>query len=523
MKMVLLLGLVTAALSAQPVVRTRTVDQTSWKDGPLDATAVDWSLFPRSYAVVDNERLMYPVDMADWPVKLGGERQLFVDNYLVAAASGVRSTVHQPVKHPANPVMTDEGPIEKNIIVHQVLRDARTGKFRMWYASWIDYLYPGTKIKGRFPTLYAESEDGVRWVRPSLGLLELNGSRANNVVIHGGLTGLFYHPDAADPSRRYLAGVWLEAPYVAREGCYLYASPDGLRWERIREEPLFPYIERRSGFPLPGLGDTTNLRYDPVLKAYVCDAKILFYDPVFRTRGIATSPDLIHWTRPRMTLYPDARDDADAQIYGHISFPYESLWLGMLRVYHMARAGRKQTDIELTVSRDGLNWSRAANREVFIPLGGEQSWERDYTDPAASGPLLVGEELWFYYRGSRHTPEDKQAPWRTGTGLAKLRRDGFVSLDAAGQPGWVETRPLSFTGQTLHLNAAVKPGGYLRVAVTDLQGKQLIESAPVTKDSTDVTLSWPGGAGPAAARGDREHVRLRFELNNAELYAFWFR
>ncbi len=524
----IILMVVAATLYGQPITRIRQVDETKWNEGPLDSTTVDWSLFPKAYGVLGNERLMYPVDMADWPLKLGPERQLFVDNYLIAAASAVRRTVHQPVKYPENPVMVAQGPMEKNLIVHQVLRDPKTGRFRMWYASWSDFHYPGTKIKGRFPTLYAESKDGVHWERPSLGVLEYQGSRDNNLVIYGGLKGLFYHPESKDPERRFLAGVWHEPPYVAREGDYLYASPDGIHWKRIRERPILLYLERQGNFPLRGLGDTTTMRYDPVLKLYVCDAKILFPDPVFRTRGIATSPDLIHWTRPRMTLYPDNQDDADAQIYGEISFPYESLWLGMLRVYHMARAGQKQTDIELTVSRDGVNWSRVANREIFIPLGGEDSWERDYTDPAASGPLLVGDELWFYYRGSRHSPNDDRARWSTGTGLAKLRRDGFASIDASDQPGWVMTRPVTAAGGGLHVNARVGSGGYLRVAVLDEDGKVLdgysaAESVAVVGDSTDATVRWRSQADLRTALKSREHVRLRFELKNARFYAFWVR
>jgi hypothetical protein len=275
------------------------------------------------------------------------------------------------------------------------------------------------------------------------------------------------------------------------------------------------------------------VRWDPVLKRYVCDAKFVYgqagkeageYDDSFRTRGISTSKDLIHWTPPRMTIYPDALDDADAQIYGHISFPYESMWLGMLRVYHFARTGWKQVDIELTASRDGTNWSRVGNREIFLPLGGPESWERDYTDPAHSGPILVGDELWIYYRGSRNLKAEKD-DWEFACGLAKLRRDGFVSIDAADQTGSLITRPLTYSGRALHLNARVAPGGQIRVGLLELEGGPIAgygteHCSPISGDSTDFEVSWDSGGNLSAARGSREQVRLKFELKNAQLYSF---
>ncbi len=514
-------------IGGQTTVRIRKVQETQWKEGPLDSTAQDWSLFPKAYGILASERLMYPVDLSDWPVKIGPERQLFVDNYLVAEASFVRRTVHQPVKHEGNPIMVDQEPWEKEkkVILLQVLRDAETGKFRMWYTSWVRFKFPGTQTEGRMPTLYAESEDGLHWVRPKLGLLEYNGSRENNWVIYGRMYGLIHHPNATDPSRRYLATVMHEPPYE-KEAVYLYASPDGLRWTRIRKEPILILLHKDLPFPLEGLGDTSIVRYDPYLQLYVCDAKISFRGPPFRTRGILTSPDLIHWTRPRMTIYPDALDDADAQIYGNISFRYESMWLGMLRVYHHARTGFKQVDIELTSSRDGLNWERVGNREIFLPLGAADSWEADYTDPANGDPLLVGDEIWIFYRGSsnlrRHGIED----WEFGTGLAKLRRDGFVSIDAADQPGTLTTRPLTVEGNKVYLNAAVGQGGEIRVGLLRYDGSRIAgyglqDCQPVTGDSTRQQVSWKGSKDLSSARQASEHLRLSFQMKDAQLYSFW--
>ena len=61
---------------------------------------VDASLFPSAYGVLANERLMYPVDMSDWPVKIGPQRQLFVDDYLIASRSNLTRLYHRFFKLP---------------------------------------------------------------------------------------------------------------------------------------------------------------------------------------------------------------------------------------------------------------------------------------------------------------------------------------------------------------------------------------------------------------------------------------
>ncbi len=48
-------------------------------------------------------------------------------------------------------------------------------------------------------------------------------------------------------------------------------------------------------------------------------------------------------------------------------------------------------------------------------------------------------------------------------GLAVLRRDGFVSLNAGTSTGVVTTRPLSCAGIRLFLNAEIEDNGWIKV------------------------------------------------------------
>ena len=173
----------------------------------------------------------------------------------------------------------------------------------------------------------------------------------------------------------------------------------------------------------------------------------------------------------------------------------------------------------LTTSRDGRHWSRVANREAFIPLGGEKDWDSDYPEPA-SPPLLVGDKIWIYYRSS----STAQRRSRQCIGLATLRRDGFVSLNAGPEGGRIVTRPLTFNGARLFVNAKVSPGGHLRVGVLSrsraaVPGYALEDCRPITGDAPAARIRW--GKQETAPRRPDQSVRLVFEIKNAKLYSFW--
>ena len=482
---------------------------------------VDRTLYPKSYGILADEHLMYPMDMGDWPVEIGRDRQLFLDDYLIASSVGLRREVHPATKHSANPVLIPDKPWEGVGTVFQIVhRDETTGRFRMWYAGHVRFKMPsGTSV--RFPALYAESADGITWEKPELGLHEFEGSKANNIVIPAGnLYGLI----DPDPARKYKAIVWHEPDYVPREGYFLYTSPDGIHWTRERDEPLVKSLVGGYALPQTGIGDTSVFRWDRILKKYICDVKFVL-PGVFRCRGIMESDDLIHWTRPRMTFHPDAIDEADSQVYGHLGFCYENLWIGFLRMMHTERTGWKQTTVELTTSRDGRHWTRVAKREDFIGLGTPNAWDADYHDPPWD-PIPIGDELWIYYRSVNRGPKETNPNVGHAIGLAKLRRDGFVSMTAEATPGALVTRPLTFDGDSLFINAEVGERGSVKVAVLDSEsepvaGYTLGDAIPIQTGGIEIPVRWKK-AERYTLESER-HIRLKFELQNAKLYSFWIR
>lgn len=499
--------------------------------GPLKGH-VDKSLFPKAYGVLANEHLLFPIDQSDWPVKVDHHRQLFLDDYLIVSSKNVRRTVNRAKKHPANPLIDRDKPWEgRGPVFHQVMRDEKTGKFRMWYSGNLNFELP-SGVTVRWPTCYAESDDGITWKKPELGRIKFNGSKANNIVIlKGGIFGLIHDHRERDPKRRYKAVVWHDwrdpKGQAPPEGYYLYTSPDGIQWKQTRQRPLALNQNRDQA----GIGDTSLFFWDERLKRYVCYTKILFRNPTMRTSGMMESDDLIHWSRPRMTIYPDARDAPDTQIYQHFSFPYESMWIGLARVMHteLIDESYKQTLVELTASRDGRHFTRVGRREALIPLGASDEFDPHYHAPT-SQPILVGDELWIYYFSTplldpKKVGAEKAAAAKVSRiGLAKIRRDGFVSLDAGADPGKIATRPMTFKGKTLYVNAKIADNGWLKAELQNTENEPsshygFDDSDAVTGDVLSAHVTW-GERKRIELSGD-EPWRIAFELKNAKLYSFW--
>ena len=191
-----------------------------------------------------------------------------------------------------------------------------------------------------------------------------------------------------------------------------------------------------------------------------------------RLIGRSTSDDFVHWTKPEVVMEPDEEDPAALEFYGMPVFKYEGLYLGTPWIYHARPEEpyiRMQAtlDVQLAVSRDGIAWTRVCDRATFIPNGLPGSADHGMIY-GAKEPLVMDDELWFYYGG--YEGDHGAYSERNGSNcLAKLRLDGFVSLDAGDEMGHVVTRPFRCDGAKLTINAEGR-GGSIQVAVLDENG-----------------------------------------------------
>jgi len=185
-------------------------------------------------------------------------------------------------------------------------------------------------------------------------------------------------------------------------------------------------------------------------------------------------------------------------------------------------------EVQLATTRDLVHWSRPFRTPVIEP-GRPSDFDAGMVITFASA-FDRGDEVWLYYHGNGRTHGAPGVPGydpkenNTGIGLAIWKKDRFVSADGPTSGADLTTVPIQFSGRQLELNANVKEGGKISVELLDLSLNRLTgwpKSAPVTGDSLRHALTF----------GDRDDVSklagqpliLRFHLKDAELYSFAFR
>lgn len=107
-----------------------------------------------------------------------------------------------------------------------------------------------------------------------------------------------------------------------------------------------------------------------------------------------------------------------------------------------------------------------------------------------------------------------------------LRTDGFASVHAGAERGSLLTRAIRFSGDSLHVNLSTSAAGHLRVELqtvdgTPIPGWTLDDCVPIYGDEIDRRVEWRGE--PDLTSVADQAVRLRFELQECDLYSFQFR
>ena len=112
-----------------------------------------------------------------------------------------------------------------------------------------------------------------------------------------------------------------------------------------------------------------------------------------------------------------------------------------------------------------------------------------------------------------------------GIGLAALRLDGFVCLEAKERLGTVVTKPFELRGRKLQVNVEA-PDGELSVEVLDVNGdpsERFSGSRAETYAGIDELRFEPSWEGQDLSVLVGEVIQLKFSLRNAKLYAFQIR
>jgi len=450
-------------------------------------------------------------------MNIGSAKQLFVDRALIASSRGITLTVNPPRKTGEECIIADR-PWESHRVCayNSVLEDG--GVYKMWYDA-ID------NEGGRW-LCYATSSDGVRWDKPSLGIVEYHGSSDNNIVFplerrshEPGCVFIDTNPDCP-PDARYKMVCTYDGP--GGNATYVCLSADGLHWRPLSDKPSF----RNS--------DTGNVAlWDEGIGRYV--AYIRTWTPM-RMVGRCEFDDLADFGKEQVVFGYDQDDPPDVDFYTNaaVKYPFaENVYLIFPSAYlHYPEppAGEYRNDgpldIRFAVSRDGINFTRP-DRGPYIGLGVKGSWD-DSALYMTTGMIRSDDEIWQYYAGYDFTHGAYEVEREKNKGAISRvvqRLDGFVSADAAYVGGELTTLPVVFSGKRLELNVDAGVAGSVQVEMLDddgnpIPGFTLAEADAIKLNHIARTVTWHGKDDVSRLAG--KPVRLRFVMRDAKLYAFQF-
>ena len=478
-------------------------------------------------------------ELAGGAIVLHG-KQLFIDNYVIEELAGAKKVLNQPVKHPQNPLIRRDQPWEANLSspfgYGAVVRDERVGLYKIWYQIWHD-------DKDAVGSLgYVTSPDGITWEKPIT-----DKQAGNNFALFDPkepwVSGAGVMIDSAEknPERRFKM-LYLAKPTgkpSSLQSCVAY-SADGVHWKPEPKNPLIPYSDTQ----IAPYWDARRNRFVAYLR---------FGPPNVRIISRIESEDFFHWS-PKVTVVKKSKLDApfSTELYTMGAMPYEGIYIGVLNTYHGEtikpipddQPWMDRVDNQLVFSRNGVTWQRvlkdgaisatelrgerdwkqAAKQATFLPYGEfRKDWDWGQIYPHHP-PLVVGDEIRFYYTGitGRHWHTYHKDTRDSGIGLATLRLDGFVSVNAGEEKGTLTTKPLVFFGDTLVVNANAA-GGSLTVEALDAEGKVIegfgtADCTPITADSVRHVVTWKRD--PDCHLLQARPIKLRFHLKNAKLYSF---
>ena len=494
------------------------------------------------------------------PLSIDHEPQLFLDDWIVADSKGLKRVLHQPEKKGL--IREGDGRPWERGSASTVVRDAQ-GRFHMSYSiRW--FSEEALKAKKHFPAEgtrslqgYAVSDDGIRWKKPVLGLVD-GPTGFRRTPKSKWKTGWFWEPTGWSKDNSYgypiqaIRDLGVHAGAIDRDRRYMVFA-GGLHFARDVPDVLGDADWRDKLTPIPDAKTPRGgiIGWDEEAQLWLAIGQSGGWQRSDQGRVIArwTSRDLKTWSDQEIVL-PIADDESKkpddwVEYYYMSAYRVGGLWLGSLILYHTDRSNRQYehptmrntwmkgtTDIRLMVSRDAARtWRRVAGKQVWLPHHEEEDGY-DRSLYAGAGPLRVGDEMWMYYRaddgdhiGFRkdNTPFYKDRTRIGRTALAVLRWNGYVSLHARGEVGSMTTHPLITPSGQLTVNAAAAQGT-VRVAVEDASGKALpgyglAECKPIRADEISEPVHWRGRA--QLPRGTAERpLRFRFEVRDADLYGF---
>jgi len=461
-------------------------------------------------------------------IEIGDRRELFVDHFLIDKLDNVQLRLNRP--RDEGVALEFDKPWEGLFCGYcTVIKDGDL--FRLYYRG-----RPSVGADGSPEEVYcyAESKDGLQWTKPELDLFPLDGHPKTNIVLadaapitHNFSPMLDARPSVSPDQRFKAIGGTMQSGLIA------LVSADGLRWKKLREEPVIS-VEM---VPYKYMFDSQNLAFWSVLEEkYVCFFRV-FQDGIRRIAR-STSDDFLNWSAPVLMGYRHHGGEAPIEhLYTnqtHAYFRAPHLYVSVAARFMPKRQVltdeqakainvsplyfKDTSDAVLMTSRGGAFYDRTFLGGFVRPGIGARNWVSRTNYPALNIVQTGPTEMSVYLNQDYAQPTSHLHRY-------SMRLDGFASAQAAYAGGELLTKPLTFSGRELTINFGTSAAGSIRVEILDADGKPipgftLAEATEQIGNEIVRTVSWKQGTDVSALAG--KSVRLRFVMKDADLYSFKF-
>ncbi|MFQ6040154.1 MAG: hypothetical protein ACE5PV_04795 [Candidatus Poribacteria bacterium] len=451
--------------------------------------------------------------MANEVIDIGSRLELFVDDYLIDRMTGAELRLHKPT--PREVAIVHDKPWEGNVcFYHTVFKDG--DHFKMYHRG-AHYDEQIGEITHQV-VCYAESQDGLHWTKPELGIVEFNGSKKNNIIWDG--IGSHNFAPFKDPNSNCKIDEKYKAIASGGGGLYPFKSPDSIHWSLMSDKPVIT----KGAFDSQNLAfwDTTRNRYVDFHRGFTQGVRAIM---------TCTSTDFINWTEPIWLEYPGAPLE---HLYTNQIMPYyraPHIFMGFPKRFVPTRTAIKHhspgvSDAVFMTSRDGLRFKRWG--EAIIRPGLQKERWGNRNNMIAWGILETESdipgtpnELSLYSMEGYYQGESCQMRRFT------LRIDGFVSVQAPLSGGEFVTKPLVFEGEELVINFSTSAAGSIQVEIQDIDGKPvdgfaLSDCPEIFGDAIERVVTFKDD-GSDVSKLTGKPIRLRFVIKDADLYSIQFR
>lgn len=427
------------------------------------------------------------------------------------------------------------------------------GKYRMWYAPAPDDYVDGTAAWsvdiGLF-LCYAESVDGVTWVKPNLGLYEYRGSKDNNIVFgremngDGYSSGALFRDDTAAPEERYklfykgkqkfpdaqsyetklteykkrFGEDNIDPTCITRGkkdnsilGMFGAVSPDGIHWTPLVEPVLLHFSDTLN-----------NVHLNSKTGEYV--AYLRMRRGGRRVVGRASTKDFRFWPKkPEVVLEAPLSYGAGDDIYHGVTSVYPP---GSNNHLMFATFFRQLTDsrhVELAVSEDGRYFNIVPG-ERLVQVGEVTGWTAGDTHIGQGIVQLPNGDLAVPFVGYTETHKAYRYIGKPhgAPGLVTWKRNRIAAI-VADEQGSFALKPVTIDGAALKLNFVTTYNGAVSVELRNEDGAVIDgfgfgDCDHLGGDAFDAVVSWRDQGDLSALKGQKVTIRIR--LRTAKLFAF---